>query len=209
MRVKVVANNITWDITQDIEAIRAWFKDYVTLDFDIVRTSFSFIPFEPYQNDMWGVHRHWYDLNVAPLATGADICLFLVEGKQWHGTTARGWRVANTEGPVQLQVRVQEGEHFYINGVDAGSALVHEARHELLHALYLITCGNGVLIADKHNSNHLGCVDTTHYYWERHDLKRALQDWHREYVLSKLPSLAKLIGVNVTGRFISILRLFI
>ena len=160
LRVKIVANNCNWPSwPQKLEEMRAWFSPKLDLQFELVHTSFKNVPFVNYPNNtnggksMDGVEPLWYDANIDPLAVGFDIVMLVMNVAEWKGRDARGWRTDKAQGPVELQVAADENEHIYLppNSRDVGTTFLNYGRHEILHALFMLTGQN----------------DTTHYWWDK------------------------------------------
>jgi hypothetical protein len=176
-KLLIVANN-NWKSWPDkIEELRKWFAPKVKLTISLVHTNFVHIPFEPYHNvdGMDGVSRPWYLANVAPLATGYDMVLFVVNKDQWNSVGARGWRGGIKNGAVALQVGADEFEPFWkrLLGMD-GEMFNQVARHEIMHGLFFLKCGPNV---QWHLPPEKGqCRDTTHYHWDNGELEKALDD---------------------------------
>ncbi len=166
MKLRIILN-AKWDsIETKAEELRGWFYRKIKLDIQIVNTTFTEIPFVLYgEKDYWGIDPKWYDENILPLSEGCDIALFVVETKDWHiPNDARGWRTDNDEGVVELQISADENESLtYVtpNGTSYVSTTFFEyARHEILHALFLIT----------------GQKDTTHFWWDRKQFDLCLEE---------------------------------
>jgi hypothetical protein len=161
LKLLIVANSAEWKSwPQKIETLQKWFAWKVNFDVDLEHTSYSRIPFSEYGPAAFmGVDPVWYDDHVARLATGYDIVLFVVPVNQWYERNkARGWRYDNNFGPIELQIACDEQEHLYQNGQDLGETFYQYARHEILHALYMLT----------------GQEDRTHFYWDQGKLEGAL-----------------------------------
>jgi len=163
MKIKIVANNNNWfTLRKKVDELKEWFKPLVDITFDIQYTSFS-IPFSPYRDGMLGVDREWYDDNVTPLGYGYDIVLLVVPRSEWQEPNrARGWRTDSDQGPVELQISCDEKEDQNAGGWSQlnGSAFALLARHEILHALFMIS----------------GQLDTTHYWWDQGKLENCLKE---------------------------------
>lgn len=160
-RILLVANNCEWSTWQNkINELKTWFSSKVDLQIDIIHTSHQNIPFIQYENPVpdqaqykkrLGVDYGWYDAHVSSLATGYDIVLFVVNSSQWPAEgDMRGWRVDRTNGAVELQIGVGEFEQFQW-GRYKGDGFFNFARHEIMHALFMITGQN----------------DTTHFWWNQ------------------------------------------
>lgn len=150
----VVANNCPWPSWwSQIYALKNWFNAEIDLEVTLRHTSFFNVPFELYNAEAgwYGVSRLWYDLNVSPLGAGHDIVLFVMSTADWKGVKARGWRTDKDQGPVELQIAADEKEHIYLHGEDLGTAFFQYGRHEMMHALFMLS----------------GQPDTTHSWWDR------------------------------------------
>lgn len=162
LKLLIVANNnkwASWDLK--IKEMKEWFSPKVDLLIDLTHTQFKNIPYTQYssvdnptEKGFDGVDPWWYDVNVTPLAKGYDMVLFVIPVKEWPITNkARGWRTDKDQGPVQLQISSDENEHIYLspNSQDIGTTFFQYGRHEILHALFMIT----------------GQEDTVHYWWNQ------------------------------------------
>ena len=168
MKLTIVANNAMWETWGDwLYELTEWFLPEIELDVQLVHTSFPNVPFVPISykdqyEDLQGevrVDPVWYDMNILPKAPGADLVLLVINTKQWKGVRARGWRTDNNQGPVQLEIATDPNEVvFYPDGTRSHSFREY-ARHEILHALYMLT----------------GQPDETHYWWNKGDLRGALK----------------------------------
>ena len=155
LSVLVVANNARWaSLEGKLAQLRVWFDTAVHFEFHIKNTSYQSIPFVKYVEEdehqtlkePYGIEPYWYDQNVSRLAQGYDIVLFLLPVKQWRTpNSARGWRGDKNLGPVELQIACDEEEALYKFDPGSGKMVKIEdtfytfARHELCHALYLIS----------------------------------------------------------------------
>lgn len=165
MQIKIVANNCDWkSLEGKLQEIHDWFLPKVYIAFDVVHTDFKDVPFKPYDNaeaggatNVNGVDKDWYNKNVLPFGIGYDIVLFLMNLDDWKGGEARGWRTESSEGPVELQIGCQEDEMIMWPNFPSLGAFFQLARHEIMHALFMIT----------------GQTDTTHYWWNQGKLEVA------------------------------------
>ena len=168
LKLLIVANKAQWaSWPEKIEALQKWFAWKVNLVVDLEHTSYNTIPFTEYPSpngtNRWlGVDPVWYDDNVSIDALGYDIVLFVVPVRQWaERNRARGWRHDHTLGPIELQIAADEHEHLYERGaVDLGLTFHQYARHEIMHALFMMT----------------GQEDRTHYWWDQGKLENALNE---------------------------------
>lgn len=173
----IVFNNCQWPSVPDkVEALRSWFTPQVELEISVSHSSFSYIPFERYgEEGQDGVSKIWYRTFVAPLAKGHDMVLFVVNKDQWAGKKARGWRGGVKNGAVALQLGADEFEPFWKRLLGLDGEMFHQvARHEILHGLFFLKCGPYVQWDGEPEEGK--CVDTTHYHWDRGQLKKALDD---------------------------------
>lgn len=166
MKIKIIANNCNWKSWDSkIDELYKWFLPAIKIDFSIEFTSFTDIPFVNYANaDMavatnntHGIDPHWYDEYITSKNLGNDIILFVMNLDEWQGMNARGWRTDSDQGPIQLQVAANENEVAIWPNFPSMSAFFQIARHEILHALFMIT----------------GQKDTTHYWWNQGKLENA------------------------------------
>lgn len=166
IKLAIVANNCPWNsLPKKIDELRQWFKPKIELHVHTIHTRYSDIPFMKYPNDlpeMWGVEPGWYDTFVTQLVVGEgyDMVLFLLNLDQWRGKNARGWRKDKDFGPIEMQIAANEHETMSLNGASLGSTFYQYARHEIMHALFMLTKQE----------------DTTHYWWDRHQLEGALAE---------------------------------
>lgn len=160
-KLLIVANNCPWRSWDDkILELKRWFAPKVDLDIELTHTKYSQIPFITYGNvvsdqahipNPEGIDYKWYDTYVSPMAQGYDIVLFVLNMSQWPSANSfRGWRVDQTLGAVELQIGVNENEMFRW-GDYTGGGFFNFARHEIMHALFMIT----------------GQTDTTHKWWDQ------------------------------------------
>lgn len=199
MKILIVANNSKW-VTKDhaeVKKLISWFekgKGTTGFEYDIKHTSFSDIPFSKYTNsgsaikDVYlGVDPSWYNKNVSIPSVGYDIVLFVMNRKQWEEPNrARGWRTDNEQGPVELQIACNEDETERAGGwfqFHRESAFYLLSRHEILHALHLIS----------------GQYDLTHYAWDignlelARDLLKIPENYHLPTLIRSLNYLQSLI----------------
>lgn len=159
LRIKIVANNCNWqNWPEQLDTLKKWFAPKLTVEFELVHTSFKNVPFINYPNntngrpDMDGVEPIWYDNNITlPYGMGYDMVMLVMNVAEWKGKSARGWRTDKDQGPVQLQVAADEKEGIWVAGVFAGSTFFNYGRHEIMHGLFMLT----------------GQPDTTHFWWDQ------------------------------------------
>lgn len=145
LKLLIVANNADWKSwPQKITELSQWFMPKVELKIDIEHTKYDVIPFTEYTAGKYGVESMWYDKFVGSLAKDYDLVLFVVNNKQWRvPNAARGWRTDREQGSVEMQIACDENDQFF-RVDDLGimrpiySTFFNLARHELLHALFLI-----------------------------------------------------------------------
>lgn len=180
MKIKIIANNCLWPSwDQKIKELQDWFAPKISIQFDLTHTSFTNIPFKIYANadvatgsteGLTGVDQDWYDENIVSYGIGYDIVIFVMNLNEWKASGARGWRTDSDQGPVQLQVGCDENEIIMWPNFPALNGFFQIARHEIMHALFMISGQN----------------DVTHYWWNQGKLEVA-----RDYVnLQKGYSLA-------------------
>ena len=192
LKVLVVMNNCQWStLPGKIDTLKTWFARKVDFTFDIYHTDYEYIPFVPYApqsvghegavGNIQGIDPKWYDENVTILAGGYDIVLFVVNPSQWPiaSTNVRGWRTDKDQGPVELHVMGYEHENVYYPGGKVESTFVDYARHELLHALYMITGKEDKVHywrdTDPANPNYNAALDGIVFPVERTDEQRTLK----------------------------------
>lgn len=152
MKIKIVANNCEWESWPDkIKAVQDWYKPKLHIDFDILHTKIPVVPFIKYEDGREGVDPAWYDKNIIPLGMGYNIVLLVLPLAQWQSRKARGWRTDSDQGPVQLQVGCDENEELVFPNFPPLNSFFQTARHEIMHALYMIT----------------GQYDVCHFWWDR------------------------------------------
>lgn len=176
-KLLIVANNAQWKSwPEKIEALKTWFAPRVNLEIGLTHTNHSWIPFEQYgSTGQDGVGRVWYDTFIAPLGQGYDMVLFVVNKSQWNSTHARGWRDNTDFGAVGLQLGADEFEPFWRRLLGIDGEMFHQvARHEILHGLFYLKCGEFVRFDLPPTPGR--CIDTTHYHWDRGELEKALID---------------------------------
>lgn len=183
-KLLVVANNCKWPTWEvKIQELKRWFLTKVDFDVRLIHTQYSDIPFETYtstdpaQNSLgvlMGIKKEWYDENVSTLGVGYDVVLFVVNKDQWPLGRARGWRNDRNYGPIELQVSANEDEFIFYAPDVGGNAFFELGRHEILHALFMITGQN----------------DTVHYWWNLGKLDECLKE-----VVFKKPNLTEQLSL--------------
>lgn len=163
----IVANNCQWPSwTEKIGELQEWFAPVVSLRVDLKHTNWANVPFTDYSSTggisgATGVDRDWYNQNITPLAVGYDMVMLVLPTSQWKlNNKARGWRTDRDDGPVELQVGADENEFLKWPNFAAMHSFYQIARHEICHALYMIS----------------GQWDNTHKYWDMGNLELALRD---------------------------------
>lgn len=193
LKVLIVANDCDWPSWPDkIQELRNWFSSKVDLVCSLTHVNLRDVPFVPYgSNDpdqnkiagIQGINRQWYDQNVTPLANGYDIVLFVMHigPDGWPvADQARGWRtVRGMNGAIELQVGANEEERLFYNGKDVGGTFFNFARHEILHALFMIIYGDNPATCPPNfapaEHKHMRC-DPTHYWWNQWQIDNALAE---------------------------------
>ncbi len=163
LNIKVVFNNCNWtSIDSKLTELGGWFSSF-SPKIDYVKTSFNDIPFSSYSstdNTMLGVDKNWYDEHISPLGIGYQIVILVLERKQWKEPNgSRGWRNDDTVGAIELQIACDEFEtnSGWPNFPATMNNFFLLSRHEVLHALYMIS----------------GQPDRTHYWWNQGKLESA------------------------------------
>lgn len=184
IKLLIVANNCDWSTwPEKITELKTWFGPLVDLEVTVTHTKYESVPFENYssedtevvQKNLFGVVAWWYDLHISPLAKNHNIVLFVVSPDQWPaGNRARGWRTDRTYGAVELQIAAGESEKLKWNNFPSLPSFFQLARHEICHALYMIT----------------GQTDRTHEFWDQGKIELALTD-----IKFPLPKFAELLSL--------------
>lgn len=162
MKLLLLANKSKWATWEDkISELKTWFNPKVQFEITLVHTNYDNVPLTTYSPGYQGIDPSWYDANISPLGKNFDIILFVLPLSQWSLTNgARGWRADRTFGAVELHIACDENEKTYLNGTLIGSTFFNYARHEILHALFLISGQN----------------DTTHYWYGINKLENCLNE---------------------------------
>lgn len=169
LKLLIVANNQPWKSwDKKVTDLKTWFAPKVNLNVEIVETAYNNIPFTDYNvpadqvkaSDKRGIEFKWFDDHVSKLAQGYDLVLFSVPTLQWDSKAFRGYRTDRDLGPVEMQIAANEDERVIRDGKDAGGVWWNMARHELMHALFMLT----------------GQPDTTHFWWDQWKLETALDE---------------------------------
>jgi hypothetical protein len=166
LKLLIVANNLNWQsFPGKIKSLREWFLPKIDLKIDIVHTKIKNIPFTKYGsedtiqnrlNNLKGIDPLFYDKVFSPIGQKYDIMLVVLPVSQWPSDTfARGWRSDSKfdgkQGAIELHIACDENEKLIWFGKDDGDMFFQLARHEILHALYLITKQK----------------DNVHYWWNQ------------------------------------------
>lgn len=170
MKILIVANRAKWKSWPDkIEKLESYFKKF-DIKATIEHTAYNTVPYIKYESNdpRYGVRNYegidpdWYDKYVTSMASGYDIVLFVLPLSQWNKDNgARGWRTDKDQGPVQLHIWCDENEKAVWGGYAGRTESFFQlARHEILHALYMIT----------------GQLDKVHDFWDAGNLDLALDD---------------------------------
>lgn len=183
IKILVVANRSPWPSwPEQLKRVADWYRSAAELDFTLKPTDFDQPPFSAYQTADYpggtgflGVDPIWYDEKVSPLALGYDVVLLVLPRSQWREPNkARGWRTDASRGPVKLQIGCDENEFDQWPNFPYLPGFFQLARHEIMHALFMIT----------------GQPDVTHQWWNlgrlesARDALRFPADW-------RLPILAR------------------
>lgn len=177
INVLVVANNSEWKTwSEKFDELRRWFAPKVDLSFRRIDTAIKDIPFVPYtsvdpeQNkipNLKGIDPDFYNKNFLPLAYTNDqifdeILLVVLNRKDWQEPNrARGWRTDSESGIVELHIGCDENNRERWGGYPGKTdSFFQLARHEILHALYMIS----------------GQPDTVHFWWDRGQLNKCLDE---------------------------------
>lgn len=162
MKLLIVDNTKWTSWGAKTEELKNWFAPLVALDIEIQKTNFTDIPFQNYLSPhLRGVDKEWYDKNVSIRAIQHDIVLFVVDLMDWKGEWARGWRGDKTFGAIELQIGCGEYENVILpNSQDLFGSFFNYARHEICHALYMIS----------------GQPDRTHELYDSNRMNEILND---------------------------------
>jgi hypothetical protein len=163
-KLLIVQNNCDWQSwPQKIQALKSWFYPVVDFQITTIKTDFTDIPFIKYSNVdsnntqvdpnlLKGIEPKYYDEHFSVLAVNYDILLVVLPIEQWpYDDQARGWRTDSTLGVIELHIGCDENEKMLWFGHDDGDMFFQLARHEILHALYVMT----------------GQEDRVHYWWNQ------------------------------------------
>lgn len=167
-KVRILANNQagTWaSWPAKIAAIQAFYAPVCTLDISLVPTTLT-PQFSPYSGTsgngvIYQVDDAWYEANVAPLAAGADIIMFVVPPTDHTVPCLMGLCFTQTRQAPQLTVFSNETDHTYVGTADQGETAVVMAEHELSHAFYSM----------------LAKTDNTHLYFYAGTPEKVLADF--------------------------------
>lgn len=202
-KLLIVANNCKWSSwPQKIKTLHEWFLPYIDLEVEIIHKDYANIPFtkyiaeDPAQNslNLKGIDKNYYDRVFSPLGAKYDILLVVLPVEVWpYDTQARGWRADDhyqgKKGAVELHIACDENERLAWFGHDDGDMFLNLARHEICHALFLIT----------------GAKDTTHYWWNQNPeyLKKCLEEI-QNFVTGKISLLTRII--DLYNQIISLMK---
>lgn len=173
MKILILANNCRWKTWDSkINSLKKWFSINPEINLEIIleHSSLKNIPWVPYistdstQNKLsplMGIDPKWYDNNVTFKAKGYDIVLLVLPMSEWkYENKARGWRTDKDQGPVELHIGCNEGQNLTDPSGNKEDAFFQLARHEIIHALFMISGQN----------------DTTHKWWDVGNLRAALEE---------------------------------
>lgn len=169
VKILIVANNCKWSTwPEKILELKKWYSRRIHLSIDLVHTELEDIPMADMTNaegkTYRGVEAGWYSKNVAPLGIEYDMVMFVMNLRQWGARVgARGWRTDADSGPIKLQVSADEDENVYYPQFGNLPAFYQFARHEIMHALYMLNI-------DQSKG------DRTHHFWDLGDFESALND---------------------------------
>ncbi|HQB65443.1 MAG TPA: hypothetical protein PK616_06110 [Fibrobacteraceae bacterium] len=187
LKLLVVCNSFSWSSWRSqIESLRKWFLPYVDFTIDTIRTDFQDIPFTSFLGDenLLGISPRFYDNHFAPLGAKYDITMVVLPVSMWPAKNkARGWRANNMyqgkTGSIELQIAADEHEQYITNNRVWGTTFEMFAKHEILHALYMMT----------------GQEDKVHYWWNQQPtlISRCLPSLDFEYKKKKLLPLLEML----------------
>jgi hypothetical protein len=141
--VRILANNEagTWQSwPEKIAAIKAFYASDCDLDITVTPTTLT-PQFSPYtgtsgNGTIYQVDETWYEANVASLAAGADIVMFVVSPSDHTVPCLMGLEAGHPVGPWQTSVFADETSHSFVAEADQGETAVVYATHELSHVFY-------------------------------------------------------------------------
>lgn len=159
MKIAYIQNNHSWStFTQKLKNIATFYSSITPIKTTTFQTYFTAIPFvtvptsDGHQGsqDTLGtaetVDPQWYNTNVVPLATDADVIVFCLSKEDCDGHI-------NPTGIDDknhiVMFGMDENAHAYINGVDLGNEFEFFCEHEISHYLFYIR----------------GLVDRTHEFF--------------------------------------------
>jgi hypothetical protein len=140
--LRILANNEagTWaSWPEKIAAIKTFYAPVCELDITLTPTKLTpqFSQYPGVSNGaIYQVDEAWYEANVAPLADGANIVMFVVPPSDHTVPTLIGLEANHPKGPWQTSIFTNETDHTYQNEIDQGETAVVFATHELSHVFY-------------------------------------------------------------------------
>lgn len=180
MKLLIVSNNAPWQSWPGkVQELKNWFSPNLDLEINLIHVQFQNVPFSQYTPDGgMGVDKNWLFHNVSHLGKGYDLLLFVLPKSQWQRADKyRGWRTFDPYGAVDLQLGADEFEPFWKQLLGINGEMFHQvARHEIMHGLAYIKCGPSVPFHLPPQEGQ--CLDTTHYWWDRDNLRQALEELH-------------------------------
>lgn len=160
IRLAIVVNKIHWQtLDAKVRELCDFFAPKLDLHVEVFHTEFENIPFTEWRPGEYGIYPQWYQTALRQWLD-RDICLFVVSQEDWKGGAVRGWQRAASIKAIELSIATREDERIFLRGFDVGSAFYNIGRHEMLHALFLMT----------------GQPDTTHYWYGEGKLEGALAE---------------------------------
>lgn len=168
LKLLIVANQSRWRSWDGkITELRQWFAPKVNLQVTLIHTDFKEILFQPSTEngpEFFRINDAWYDKNISARAQGYDVVLFTVPRWQWFSPNdAWGYRTDRSHGPIELQITANEDEQAELTPSGqhgTGDAFFVRARHEILHALFVLT----------------GQSDSTHKWIAKNEPENALNE---------------------------------
>lgn len=139
--------------------VREFWSDVVNIEFNTKGLKLDSVPWEGEE-----ISRKWLTENLIPWASGYDVCCLWLPPEKWQARTRLGYTARDKILGVQLvtfATTIGSTDIRFV-GVPESNQLAGTLRHELSHALSLMTRG----FANVNNSSvHVPGDDNTHY-WE-------------------------------------------
>lgn len=169
--VRIIANNeaSTWSSwPEKIAQVKAFYASVCDLSITLIPSNLT-PQFTPYagvsgNGTIYRVDEGWYETNVLPLASGADIIIFVVPPSDHTVACLMGLCFTQTGQAPQLTVFSDETSHSYVGTADQGETAVNMIEHELSHAFYSM----------------LAKIDNTHLYFYAGNPSGVLADFDFE-----------------------------